>query len=240
MSKTELARKSHERGTIISHISICRTSGWLVDALQERRCFTLVPDSESGRLPAGGSQRHYWQLATLTADQKRTGSAVALSGQSRQTGALVQWDKTPDGVSRSEKKQTLAEKNPQQESWVTWKDLSDETTNKCSFTSLGIHTLLVSILHNSQCCDITDWTHGMAYMHEKGPYDGRPQHIHRHPADARRKRRVNRGRRLSGGGCIHSAPTAIHSEQYENLQPWPAVIINSIVYKHSIRCKQLS
>lgn len=33
---------------------------------------------------------------------------------------------------------------------------------------------------------------------------------------------------------------AIHSQQYESLQPWPAVIINSIVYKHSIRCKQLS
>lgn len=48
--------------------------------------------------------------------------------------------------------------------------------------------MLVSFLYNTQRCDITDQTHGMAYMHEKGPYDGHPQHIHRHPADAWRKR----------------------------------------------------
>lgn len=43
-----------------------------------------------------------------------------------------------------------------------------------------------------------------------------------------------------GWELVYTAATAIHSQQYESLQPWPAVIINSIVYKHSIRCKQLS
>lgn len=73
------------------------------------------------------------------------------------------------------------------------------------------HHVFFYFLCNSQCCDITDQTHGMAYMREKGQHDGHPQHMHRHPADARWNRKVNRGLRLSGGGCIYSATAAIHS-----------------------------
>lgn len=40
-------------------------------------------------------------------------------------------------------------------------------SNKCSFMSCGIHTALLSC--NSRYGDISDQTHGMAYMHKRPP-----------------------------------------------------------------------